>query len=561
MPRGSRLSKVLRVFLTTLLLAISAVGTIFVVLAEPVTASQNGGLTAAPSKAKARPATVKNTPTVLGALRTTMCTNYETNQCTDYLIQVLDYHWEYKPPTELKVTDLGRNRVIFVDHDVDHLLEMLPLASSGNLVATIWETGSAVRVIVYRFNGDNVRSVFDVGSRFPPQFINGEGIILIDGGYEMRGNYIMPTVTDIWQWKPSEGKFLLRAMVPVTQKFATVAKILGEKVELERAAGVLATVRVGKAPRGVAVNPLTNKIYVAVDGSITVMDGTTNATKDIPDATTGTSASPFAVAVNPVTNRVYAANLFQDTVTVIDGSTDEVIATVPTGRSPTALAVNPTTNRIYVANDDGNSITVIVGSANKDVATIPVGPNPDSVAVNPITNKIYVANENFVGGGPGNVMVIDGRTNKAVATLNKGPMPFGIAVNPKTNKVYVVGSYLGASGAITVIDGTTGSTSKIPLPSLGLLTTASAVAVNQVSNKIYAASDNYDTVFVLDGSTGDVVATIDAGPTPHAVAVDPVTDKIYVANYDSNTVTVIDGTPAQKAAPTMSAHSPQHSRD
>lgn len=558
------MSKVLRVFLTTVLLTVSAVGAISVLLAEPGTApapSQKAGQTATPSKTKALPSAVKKAPTVLGALRTTMCTNYETNQCTDYLIQVLDYHWEYKPPTEVKVTDLGRNKVIFVDHDVDHLLEILPLASSGNLVATIWVTGSAFRVIVYRFNGDNVRSVFDVGSRFPPQFINGEGIILIDGGYEMRGNYIMPAVTDVWQWKPSEGKFVSRAMVPVTQKFATVAKILGEKVELVRAAGVLATVRVGKAPRGMAVNPLTNKIYVAVDGSITVMDGTTNATKDIPDATTGASASPFAVAVNPVTNRVYAANLFQDTVTVVDGSTDEVIATVPTGRSPTALAVNPTTNRIYVANDDGNTITVIDGATDRDVATIPVGPNPDSVAVNPVTNKVYVGNENFVGGGPGNVMVIDGRTNKAVATLNKGPMPFGIAVNSKTNKVYVVGSYLGASGAIAVIDGTTGSTSRISLPSLGLLTTASAVAVNPVSNKIYAASDNYDTVFVVDGSTGDVVATIDAGPTPHAVAVDPVTDKIYVANYDSNTVTVIDGTPAQKAARTVSAQSPQHSRD
>ena len=38
-----------------------------------------------------------------------------------------------------------------------------------------------------------------------------------------------------------------------------------------------------------------------------------------------------------------------------------------------------------------------------------------------------------------------------------------------------------------------------------------------------------------------VTTTISAGTSPYAVAVNPVTNKIYVANYNSNTVTVIDG--------------------
>ena len=53
-----------------------------------------------------------------------------------------------------------------------------------------------------------------------------------------------------------------------------------------------------------AVNPVTNKIYVANDGSsnVTVIDGATNST------TTVAAGNPYAVAVNPVTNKIYVAN-------------------------------------------------------------------------------------------------------------------------------------------------------------------------------------------------------------------------------------------------------------
>jgi YVTN family beta-propeller protein len=44
--------------------------------------------------------------------------------------------------------------------------------------------------------------------------------------------------------------------------------------------------------------------------------------------TLGVGARPLGVAVNPETNRIYVANSGDDTVSVIDGATDTVIATV-----------------------------------------------------------------------------------------------------------------------------------------------------------------------------------------------------------------------------------------
>ena len=79
------------------------------------------------------------------------------------------------------------------------------------------------------------------------------------------------------------------------------------------------------------VNPVTNKIYVAnscgngpsapafcnTAGTVTVIDGATNNT-----LTVAAGNFPFGIALNPVTNKVYGTNDGDGTVTVIDGATN-----------------------------------------------------------------------------------------------------------------------------------------------------------------------------------------------------------------------------------------------
>ena len=282
---------------------------------------------------------------------------------------------------------------------------------------------------------------------------------------------------------------------------------------------VTATVAAGSSPRAVAVNPVTNKIYVTCSGSANVMviDGSTNDT-----ATVTVGTDPRAVAVNPVTNKVYVANYGSGTVTVIDGVTNGT-TTITVGSGPWPMAVNPVTNKVYVANVNGMNVTVIDGYTNA-TATISVGDNPWALAVNPVTNKVYVAN--YISN---NVTVIDGATNDT-ATVTAGTHPYAVAVNPATNKIYVANM---GSNTVTVIDGSSNDTATV--------TTSSgprAVAVNPATNKIYVA--NNVSVTVIDGATNGT-ATVAAGSGPVALALNPVTNKVYVANSISNTVTVIDG--------------------
>jgi len=291
---------------------------------------------------------------------------------------------------------------------------------------------------------------------------------------------------------------------------------------------VVATVPVGLAPYGVAVNPTTSRIYVANNGNstVSVIDGATNTVM----ATVAGVPSP-SVAVNPATNRIYVSNLSGTNVSVIDGATNTVVATVPVGLFPWYVAVNPATNRIYVINLLGPNVQVIDGATNTVVATAPVGINPYGIAVNPTTNRIYVANR-----GSNDVSVIDGATNTVVATVAVGLEPCGVAVNTSTNRIYV--SNLSGNN-VSVIDGATNTvTATVPVG-----TQPYGVAVNTSTNRIYVANSGSTNVSVIDGPTNTVVATVPVGTFPYGVAVNPSTSRIYVTNYASNTVSVIIDSP------------------
>jgi YVTN family beta-propeller protein len=318
----------------------------------------------------------------------------------------------------------------------------------------------------------------------------------------------------------SAGGFPLAVAVnPVTNKIYVANGDSNTMTVIDGASNSTTTVNAGTRPISVAVNPVTNKIYVANFNSanVTVIDGATNST-----TTVNTGATPDSVAVNLVTNKIYVAN-YSGTVTVIDGATNST-TTVSAGTFPYSVAVNPVTNKIYVANNDSNNVTVIDGATNSTI-TVTAGNNAYSVAVNPVTNKIYVANH-----GSDNVTVIDGATNSPTL-VNAGTRPSSVAVNPVTNKIYVT-NY--SSNNVTVIDGGTNSTTTV---SVG--TNPGSVAVNPVTNKIYVANNGSNNVTVIDGATNPTT-TVSAGSSPVSVAANPVTKKIYVANFGSNNVTVID---------------------
>ena len=173
---------------------------------------------------------------------------------------------------------------------------------------------------------------------------------------------------------------------------------------------------------------------------------------------------------------IYVTNSGSNTISVIDGKTNKVVATIPVGASPHDI-IGSMLGKLYVTNSGSNTISVIDGKTNKVVATIPVGSHP---------NSLYKTSDNRTIGGTiytintisNTISVIDGKTNKVVATIPVGASPHDI-----------IGSMLG---------------------------------------KLYVTNSGSNTISVIDGKTNKVVATIPVGASPHRVAL--CMSKTYVTN-------------------------------
>ncbi|MGA2506921.1 MAG: hypothetical protein ABSF80_05535 [Chitinispirillaceae bacterium] len=311
------------------------------------------------------------------------------------------------------------------------------------------------------------------------------------------------------------------AVNPVTNRTYVANYGSSTVTVIDVAANQTSIITVGSNPRAIAVNSLTNKIYVAnfAGSSVSVIDGATNTVA----TTVSVQSNPSAISVNPATDMIYVTNYGSASVTAINGSSNTT-STIPVGSGPIALCVNPVTNKIYVANSGSNNVTVING-ATSTTANVTVDSTPYSIAANTVTNKIYVANQNS-----NNVTVIDGATNDTT-TVAAGTLPEAVAVNPVTNKIYVTNNN---SSNVTVIDSLNSTTT------IAVGTNPAAVAVNTISNKVYVANYGSNNLTVIDGGTGGTT-TLTMGAYPGAVAVNTLTNKVYVGNSGSNDVTVIDG--------------------
>lgn len=242
-------------------------------------------------------------------------------------------------------------------------------------------------------------------------------------------------------------------------------------------------------------------------------------------------SAPEGIAVNPVSRRIYVANSGSQSVSVIDAFTNTVIATVRVGSSPRRLAVNPTTNRIFVANQGSGTVSVIDGETQTQESVITVGENPGAIAVNPTTNRVYVAT---CADAAGRVVVINGETLAVEGALQTGSCPRELIVNPATNRLTIVGP----DGTLALIDAATDAVSDAVRP--GDLGTVTGSAVNPTTNRIYLAQQDRNAVAVLDGASGSVLASV-AIPSPDAVAVNPTNNRVYVTSAAGGTVTVVDG--------------------
>jgi YVTN family beta-propeller protein len=164
--------------------------------------------------------------------------------------------------------------------------------------------------------------------------------------------------------------------------------------------------------------------------------------------------------VNPGTGRIYISNAASNTVSVIDGTSNTVIATIGVGSDPWGVGVNPSIGRVYVANHGSNTVSVIQETGLS---------TPGCVVTN---HGGIIANNGDKAAFVGNVTVSsDGKTLKGheayhdngpaqpltVKSLNVEAVACNLSANPKQASIF---------GRAT-IDGTSGHTYRIDVTDAG----------------------------------------------------------------------------------------------
>src|SRR2546425_201367 len=160
--------------------------------------------------------------------------------------------------------------------------------------------------------------------------------------------------------------------------------------------GLVTTLAVGGI--GVAVDSATHRIYTTRAGSLTVVDGATNAV-------VGTKATPccglwFGVVLDPGLHRVYLSNIDQTrpTLVVVDDRDLSTIAEVVMPQPIRwALAVDPSSHNVYVGGSDPagppyphSSFFVVEPTSLTIAQTVPLTGFPGGIAVAPGTRRIFM---------------------------------------------------------------------------------------------------------------------------------------------------------------------------
>jgi YVTN family beta-propeller protein len=283
-------------------------------------------------------------------------------------------------------------------------------------------------------------------------------------------------------------------------------------------------------PTGVAITPDRMFVYVAnqTAGTVAIIGATTNSvvtTITMPLTCVGDSCvSPLTVgvAINPSPNKpfAYVTNTGSANgtgfVTVINTQTQTIVTpSITVGSHPFGVAVTPDGAFAYVTNGTPgteNSVSVIDTSTNAVIKTISVGSNPTGVAVNPSGSFAYVTNA-----GDGTVSVISTATNTVTSTITNVPSAYFVAFTPDGSRAYVTNQI--SDGTVTVINTSTGTVVN-PTVSLGSLPTQ--VAVTSDGTTAYVVNASSGSVSTIDTSTNNVgESTIPVGTRPFGIAVSP----------------------------------------
>ncbi len=137
-----------------------------------------------------------------------------------------------------------------------------------------------------------------------------------------------------------------------------------------RTAQVIATIDVGKRPRGMKIDRAGARLFVAVSGL-------PKCPPTVPDEECAK----------------LKRDLSADGIAIIDTASHKVVRVLAAGSDPEQFDLSADEKRLFVANEDAGRTSVVDIASGRIIASIPVGLEPEGVAVTPNGRWVLVTNE------------------------------------------------------------------------------------------------------------------------------------------------------------------------
>jgi YVTN family beta-propeller protein len=271
-------------------------------------------------------------------------------------------------------------------------------------------------------------------------------------------------------------------------------------------AAVLGRVALEDAWLGLAFSPSGDRVYAGGGSKAAIFEFTFRDGKLEPARTFSLSApgrhtpQDFTgdIAFSPDGRLLYAADMFHDSILVVNPQSGMVIQRIKTGRRPYRILFHPDGKSFFVTHWTDGSLGHYDAAGGTQLANIRLGPHP--------TDMVWRA-------GATQTVAAPGRPPEAAPEAAWAARLFVAAAN--TNTVYAVG--VGPSKELKVIESI--NVSMTPRQPLGM--TPSALALSPDGRRLYVACSDANAVAVADlsGERTRLEGFIPTGWYPTAVRV------------------------------------------
>ena len=271
---------------------------------------------------------------------------------------------------------------------------------------------------------------------------------------------------------------------------------------------VIATVNVGKRPRGLKLSRDGKRLYVAVSG--------------LPKCPPSQSDAECAKLKHDLT---------ADGIAVIDTTTLKLTGLLKAGSDPEQFDLSKDGRRLFISNEDSGTVSVLDVHSGDVVGSIPVGAEPEGVRVTPNGRQIVVTSESA-----NSISIIDSSTLKLLRTVPVGKRPRDTGITPDSTTAYVSGEADASLYKASLVAEAPASR----LMQFRPQDRPMGVVLDSRRHRVYVSTGRGGTVAVVDLQGPKVVEEIAVGARPWGIALSHDGRTLYTANGSSNDVSVID---------------------